>query len=128
MKKNKYVEIGLGIFLASARFKVKMENYRYGFGIRARHMIELTLNASQKMFIEIWLDTIDMKYQRTFSKKKDIQTILNAIDDFIDALTDKKGLRKVKWLMDNPIPNPNNANTNDFADWVNDWDAKNEGL
>tara|TARA_R100001198_G_C5228609_1_gene208491 strand:+ start:539 stop:928 length:390 start_codon:yes stop_codon:yes gene_type:complete len=128
MKKNKYVEIGLGIFLAGVRFRVKMERYKYGFGIRARHMIDLTLNASQKMFVEIWLDSIGMKYQATYSKKNDIQKILGAIENYKEALTDKKGLRKVLWLIDNPIPYTGVADANDFESWVTAWDAENEGL
>ena len=126
MKRNKYIDIGLGIFLAGVRFRVKMERYKYGFGIRARHMIDLTLNASQKMFVEIWLDSIGMKYQATYSKKNDIQKILGAIENYKEALTDKKGLRRVLWLIDNPIPNPKTANASDFGKWVIDWDNQNE--
>jgi len=122
MKKNKYIEIGLGIFLAGVRFRVKMERYKYGFGIRARHMIDLTLNASQKMFVEIWLETLGLEYQRTYSKKKDIIVILNGIESYADAVSDTKGMKNVQWLLDNPIPTPKEHTVEDLHQWVTRWD------
>jgi len=122
MSQNKYADIGLGIFLGAVRFRVKMESYRYAFGIRARHMVDLTLNASQKMFVEIWLDSIGLEYQRTYSKKKDVIAILNAIESYADAVSNSKGMKNVQWLLDNPIPTPKEHTVEDLHQWVTRWD------
>ena len=120
--------IGLGLILAKIRFDVSLERQRNGHGWRCNRRIRfLNLNHNQRLAMEIWAEEHDLKLNK--NGIKDIEKWILALDAYEYLIQNQKGLMRMKYVIDNPMPVSKQGSTwEEFVLWAKAWDEYNASL
>lgn len=121
--------MGLGIVIAKARFRVRIDTQKHGFGFIRKWYIHIdNLHDGERKLVKIWTDDVGIRFTTNrMYKKDDILAWLDALSPYEELLHDQRGLARLNWMLENPMPKSSDT-WEEFLAWVERWDAFNEGL
>jgi len=124
--------MGLGIIIAKARFRVRVQSQETGFGFIRKWYIHIdNLHEGEMKLVKLWADDNDLRFKTNrLYKTDDIIAWIDALEPYRELLHDQRGLERLEWVMDNPMPMYAMVNQTweDFIAWAEEWDKFNEGL
>jgi len=127
---SKLGDMGLGIIIGKIRFCVTPKKMYYGHGYKIhKHLYFNKCTETEVRLIQLWAEENDLLWQhkKRIGKRKDIELWLDALSPYEDLLTDQKGLTRIKWVFENPIPHASFP-FDSFLEWASAWDALNDGF
>ena len=98
--------MGLGIVIAKARFRVRIDTQKHGFGFIRKWYIHIdNLHDGERKLVKIWADDEDIRFTTNrMYKKDDILAWLDALSPYEELLHDQRGLARLNWMLENPMP------------------------
>ena len=126
--------VGLGIALTEVRFSSWFENrgdstssVRLQRRIRWRSLFRSGTD-EQRQCVETFLNNYGLKLKRSYHRVDEVKQfvlLFEKIEEVHDVtLSDRKGLRVMRWLFDNPPP----SNFEKFVEWAPGYDEMYENV
>ena len=127
---SKLEDIGLGLILAKINFNVGLRGISWGHGFKITRSITFSkYTPKQGQAAWLWMQENDLPsvIERRVGTIDDIELWMDALEPYIDLLTNKKNYERMSWVLENPMPKAHES-FDTFLEWAAQWDNLNDEL